>query len=105
MNECGTRDAWPLLAQMTTWGYGESGTFGFGHAAVRDRFHDLGHSEFFTEEFVKEWWVPLFRDGEVRDSVATRASPLYLRVMSWPGLRWIVLGFIILCGAAIKLLW
>jgi len=105
VNECGTRDAWPLLAQMTTWGYGESGTFGFGHAAVRDRFHDLGHSEFFTEEFVKEWWVPLFRDGEVRDSVATRASPLYLRVMSWPGLRWIVLGFIILCGAAIKLLW
>src|SRR5262245_45066051 len=27
INECGSRDIWPILAKATSWGYGASGTF------------------------------------------------------------------------------
>ncbi|MEM1317955.1 MAG: hypothetical protein AAGF29_06800, partial [Pseudomonadota bacterium] len=36
LNDCGTRDIWPVLAKSVTWGYGASGTFGFGTANVLD---------------------------------------------------------------------
>ncbi|GHE91589.1 hypothetical protein GCM10016455_09330 [Aliiroseovarius zhejiangensis] len=62
VNECGMRDIWPLAAKSLTWGYGTSGVDGFGAVAVRDRFHDLGHSEFLSLEFAREFWVPLIRE-------------------------------------------
>src|SRR5207244_3865633 len=30
LNDCGTHDIWPVLAKSLTWGYGATGTFGFG---------------------------------------------------------------------------
>ncbi len=65
VNECGDRDIWPNLAKSLSWGYGATGRFGFGVDAVRDRFHDLSHSEFFSKEFVLTYWVPLTRNWEI----------------------------------------
>ncbi|MDQ5868012.1 MAG: hypothetical protein M3390_20145, partial [Chloroflexota bacterium] len=79
INECGARDIWPVVAQATTWGYGASGTFGFGSAAagVEDRFHNYRHSDYFTPEFVEHFWKPYIERGEITKSAwgAKRPPP------------------------------
>ena len=68
INDCGTDDIWPVLATTATYGYGASGTVGFGTNRVRDRFHKYGHSGFFQREFVERFWVPYLLSGKVVDS-------------------------------------
>jgi O-acetyl-ADP-ribose deacetylase (regulator of RNase III)/pimeloyl-ACP methyl ester carboxylesterase len=51
VNDCGTRDVWPIFAKFATWGYGVAGRWGFQHALVKDRFHNLNHSGFFQPGF------------------------------------------------------
>lgn len=75
VNDCGARDVWPVLARAGTWGFGPSGTFGFGHPAVRDRFHDFRHSDFFDPDFVRRFWVPYLVDGEIVASEWEAARP------------------------------
>ena len=40
INEVGTKDIWPALAESVTFGYGSSGTYGFRRPYVRDRWHN-----------------------------------------------------------------
>lgn len=68
VNDCGARDIWPPLAHSMTFGYGSSGSGGFQFPGVVDRWHDFGHSGFFTKEFVEEFWVPFVRDGTIAHS-------------------------------------
>lgn len=75
INDAGTKDLWPVLATLASWGYGPSGTFGFKTIDVRDRFHDCGHSDFFTEEHMEKYWIPLLTDGQVVKSTWTSARP------------------------------
>ncbi len=66
LNECGTRDYWPVMAASVTWGYGAAGAFGLAGARVRDRWHNRkGHSAFLTADFCRKNWVPFLRDGTV----------------------------------------
>lgn len=47
INEVGTRDYWPVIAKVVTFGYGWAGTYGFRRPAVRDRWHNgKAHSDF-----------------------------------------------------------
>jgi hypothetical protein len=62
VNDCGLHDIWPVMAQSLSWGYGASGTFGFGCASFKDRFHKFGHSGFLTDEFITKFWLPWFRE-------------------------------------------
>ncbi len=80
VNECGLRDIWPVAAQSLTWGYGSSGVDGFGTVGVRDRFHDLGHSDFLTEEFARTYWLPLIEanDFVVSEAEAAGQRPAWL---------------------------
>jgi|JFJP01.1.fsa_nt_gi hypothetical protein len=66
INECGKKDIWPVLARMTSWGYGDSGTHGFGQVLVKDRFHNVKHSEYFTRDFATTYWKPFVENGEYR---------------------------------------
>ena len=65
LNDYGTRDIWPVLAKCLTWGFGATGTFGFGTVGIRDRAFPFTHHEFFSAEFVSRYWVPFIRDGTV----------------------------------------
>ncbi len=83
LNECGWRDTWPVLAQFMTWGYGSSGRFGFQSPLVWDRFHDLDHSGFFQDAFVRDYWSPFISEGMIKGSAGKRPpSPWWLQVLT-----------------------
>lgn len=87
INETGTRDFWPPLARSATWGYGDSGTYGFGSPSVTDRSHDMTHSGYFDESFVREFWGPFVSNGTVVGTVVDKAGgspPRWMRILGWP---------------------
>src|ERR1700736_1241877 len=49
LNEVGTRDIWPAIAESLTWGYGSAGTYGFRRPPVRDRWHDGARHGYFLD--------------------------------------------------------
>lgn len=52
LNEVGTKDFWPALAESAGWGYGSVGSHGFNCPPVDTRWHDgFGHSDFLTEAY------------------------------------------------------
>ena len=84
LNEIGTKDVWPALAESVTWGYRASGTNGFNRPDVRDRHHaDSDHSDFLKPCFCREYWVPFLRHGRVVSTSATGSrSPWWIRLVS-----------------------
>ncbi len=77
VNECGTKDVWPVIAQLFVFGMGIGGRQGFAGVTGRDvgvvnRFHDAGHSGFFSDEFMRRQWLPFMRidtSNEALDAV------------------------------------
>ncbi|WP_188581539.1 esterase/lipase family protein [Azorhizobium oxalatiphilum] len=66
LNEVGTRDVWPAVAESVTTGYGSAGSFGFRRPFVHDRWHNgAGHGFFLNEKFCRTFWLPFLRDGTV----------------------------------------
>jgi hypothetical protein len=98
INDCGIRDIWPVLAQSTTFGYGPSGRFGFGTPGVRDRFHNFGHGGFFEEKFVRKFWLPWFRMGQLVNSEAPPPSGTRWHLLTIIQIKWLA---ILLCAAGI----
>ena len=93
VNDVGSRDVWPVLARTMTWGFGSSGTFGFKQAAVTDRFHNLTHSDFFSEEWVKEYWLPFICDGTIIPSKwesERPTPPVWLNLLALFHLKYVV---------------
>ncbi len=102
LNDCGTRDIWPVAARALSWFYGATGTFGFKSPGIRDRFHDLDHGGFFKEDFIRTYWLPFIADGKIVPSPWTRerrSSPWWLSFGASTLFRW-QLG-----GALAFLLW
>jgi len=68
VNDVGTRDLWPVMARIGSWGYGPSGTFGFKTSQIRDRYFNYSHSDFFSPDHVRKYWIPFIVDGRIVDS-------------------------------------
>lgn len=68
VNDVGTRDRLPAIAKMVSWGYGSSGTFGFRTHKVTDRYFDIDHSDFFTDQHIEKHWLPYLIDGKIIES-------------------------------------
>lgn len=104
VNDVGTRDIWPVLAQSLSWGYGSSGTFGFKQSSIRDRFHDLTHSDFFSEAWVRKYWLPFICDGTVRPSEWDSARPKQsfgLTALTIFQIKYIFLVTVVGCGLSL----
>lgn len=102
VNDYGVNDIWPAVARSLSWGYGYSGTNGFG-SPVEDRLHSFGHSDYFEVKFMEEYWKsitgektikrpPLCPDGELPK------SPGWFAIFEFPW-RWVLL-FAIVAGIA-----
>jgi hypothetical protein len=105
VNECGARDIWPPLAHSVTFGYGASGSGGFQVPGVEDRCHNLSHSEYFTREFVQQFWVPFIKDGKIVHSKYEDEMPESPWWISMIGLRpflpwliWLLVALIFVFG-------
>jgi hypothetical protein len=81
-----------VIAEVVTFGYGSSGTYGFRRPAIRDRWHNgKAHSDFLNEEFCKKYWVPLLRDGKIIDDEAkAERPPWWLWAVSTFQIRFVV---------------
>jgi internalin A len=91
INEVGPRDFWPVMAEVVTFGYGSSGTYGFRRPPVRDRWHNgKAHSDFLNEEFCEV----------VDDDERTESPPRWLWAISTFQIK-----FLVLLVAAIALLY
>jgi hypothetical protein len=104
VNDVGTRDIWPLLAKHVTVGYGPSGRFGFGSSAVRDRYFDLGHSDFFSDDHMKAYWIPFLALGQVIPSPWTYIRPsagVAESLLAWVPVKKLVLGISIAAAACV----
>jgi pimeloyl-ACP methyl ester carboxylesterase len=100
INECGSRDCWPVLAGSVTWGYGSSGTDGFKAPYVRDRFHNFKHSDFLNAEFAKKCWLPIVNNEQNPEEPRQLNSPTWFKLFLLP-LNWIALVLVVLIPAAI----
>ena len=74
MNDCGTKDIWPIIAASATVGYGATGVDGARSGIVQDRNHPLPHSGFFTDEFAERYWLPFFADGDRKRSYLDKTN-------------------------------
>lgn len=94
MNEVGTRDIWPAIAESVTFGYGSAGTYGFRRPLVRDRWHNGAHHGYFlNREFCEKYWIPLLRDGAMIAGAESPEHPrLWIRLLSIIKLRYITIA-------------
>jgi hypothetical protein len=102
INETSARDPWPVLAESSSWGYGSAGTFGFRIPRVRDRWHrGFGHGQYLTDEFCKEFWIPFFQSGEIREGdVVDGAPPIWIRLLALARLKYFLPFLLLLLGIA-----
>jgi pimeloyl-ACP methyl ester carboxylesterase len=74
-NDVGSRDCWPVIAEKVSNKYGSTGAYGFKQSGVKDNFHNLGHSDFFTESHFLNFWLPFISDGHVVISEWNKIRP------------------------------
>jgi hypothetical protein len=75
VNDCGNLDIWPVIVQRLTKVFGNTGRLGFAHHPVSDRWHNVDHSGFFTNEIVTKYWAPFLAEGKVVKSPAGLLPP------------------------------
>jgi hypothetical protein len=109
INDCGTRDIWPVVAKVVTWGYDDTGRNKFGKVGVVDRLHDCGHSGFMSdansEIFVRDFWKPWFEQGQVTPSAhgESAKSPWYLGLVA--NSPWKMITLVAACILVTVALW
>jgi hypothetical protein len=93
VNEVGTRDVWPAMAESCTSGYGSAGTYGFRRPRVRDRWHNgKTHSAFLTSEFCQRFWVPFLQSGKIVEGDIPPERPVWwIRLLSVFRIKYLVL--------------
>jgi hypothetical protein len=100
LNEAGSRDIWPILANSLSWGYGSTGTFGFQAPGVRDRFHDMGHSDYFEGKFATRFWLPWIQSGHLEstkfETKAKPPTPWLKSLLDIVHLKWLAGGLLLL---------
>jgi pimeloyl-ACP methyl ester carboxylesterase len=98
LNEIGTKDYLPALAESAGWGYGSVGSTGFNRPPVETRWHHgYSHSNFLTEEFCKEFWIPFLQGHSPKAADKPTQMPLLVRLTSILPLRWAMIA----CAVAV----
>ena len=103
MNEVGTRDIWPAVAESVTSGFGSAGTYGFRRPLVRDRWHNRAHHGYFlTRAFCEKFWIPFLMDGEILEGEVAPDEPnLWLRLLSIFKIKYLLIFLVILIASVV----
>src|SRR5688572_30087239 len=104
LNDVGTADPWPAMAESLTTGYGSAGSFGFNRPGVRDRYHNAkSHGYFLNAGFAKTYWAPFLHDGTIVGGDVEAESPsLWVRLLQVIKIKWIIAAlFVLIAGALI----
>jgi pimeloyl-ACP methyl ester carboxylesterase len=98
INEVGTRDIWPAIAESVTLGYGSAGTYGFRRPLVRDRWHNgASHGYFLDPVFCKTLWIPFLRDGTIVPAARNPESPrVWLQLISIFKLKYFLIALLLM---------
>jgi hypothetical protein len=98
INEVGTRDVWPAIAESVTTGYGSAGTYGFLRPFVRDRWHNgARHGFFLSKSFCKKFWIPWLQDGILLEQDEKAEKPVFwVQAVSIFKIKYILAG-VLLC--------
>jgi hypothetical protein len=91
LNEVGTYDPWPVIAESVTTGYGSAGTFGFKRPPVVDRWHVGGHSHVLKAEHCREYWLPFLNNGEIKTTDASTKVPFWIRLIQFVKIKFFLL--------------
>ena len=92
LNEVGTRDIWPVVAESVSWGYGATGARGLQHPQSYDRYHyGVDHSAFLTAQFCRDNWVPFLRGEYPKPAQAPRPPSWWLDLLLTFKIKWVVL--------------
>jgi hypothetical protein len=83
INDAGARDVWPVFARLSSFVYGQSGTFGFQSGLCTDRFHNFKHSDFFNPQFIKDYWYPIFARDKIVLTEFRRTFDPWTRTLSF----------------------
>jgi pimeloyl-ACP methyl ester carboxylesterase len=103
INEVGTRDIWPILAENITWGYGSTGAFGFRRPRIYDRYHHgVSHSAFLTANFCRHWWIPILSGNQPEHGDKPERPPWWLRVLDVVHVKY---SLVLLLAALAALIW
>lgn len=100
LNDVGTADPWPSIAEAVTAGYGSAGTFGFNRPGVVDRYHnDEGHGYFLNPEFAAKFWIKFLRSGEIvpADQKA-KGPPGWVQLISIFKVKYLIAAVFVLLG-------
>jgi pimeloyl-ACP methyl ester carboxylesterase len=93
LNEIGTKDFWPALAESVGWGYGSVGSTGFNRPPVETRWHHgYRHSNFLTEKFCNEFWIPFLQGDKPKRADKPTEMPLLVRLTCMLPLRFIIVA-------------
>jgi pimeloyl-ACP methyl ester carboxylesterase len=100
LNEIGTKDYWPALAESVGWGYGSIGATGMHHAAVTNRWHkNYRHSDFLTADFCRKFWIPFLIDVDnIVPGDKAQKLPFWITLITTLPLRWLILSVFGLTG-------
>lgn len=98
VNEVGTSDYLPALAESLGWGYGSIGSNGLHHPAVITRWHaNRRHSDFLRTDFAERFWIPFLSDGTVVSAQNPTQMPLLIRTISSLRLRYFTALIFLVC--------
>jgi pimeloyl-ACP methyl ester carboxylesterase len=93
VNEVGTADTWPALAEIVTWGYGSTGAYGINNPGIFDRYHQgVSHSKFLTPQFCRDWWVPVLKGEDPKPAENPVSPPAWLRFLSILPVKYLLWG-------------
>ncbi len=99
INEYGEKDTLPVWAKATSWGYGDSGTHGFGHVFVQDRNHNIGHNEYLTRDFATTYWKPFIENGGYKPTKSeVDPNSWLLSVLGLLPLQWLFVALVVVLG-------
>lgn len=96
LNEIGTKDILPALAESAGWGYGSVGSTGFNRPPVETRWHHaFRHSDFLTDDFCRTFWIPFLEGRKPTPGDKPERMPLYVRLICMLPLRWAGVAFVV----------